>query len=132
MLAGAAGLPLLPVTAGGMTPPGRRIFMYEPREFVDEIVAMYLSARLQAPVMNARALGTNAASFLTAHEALFGLVYFRGDDPYADVSPAALSSGLRREVLPDPFTARQLTEAAAKVTGWDIDRQNRTARNWPD
>ncbi|PKP80443.1 MAG: hypothetical protein CVT79_14175 [Alphaproteobacteria bacterium HGW-Alphaproteobacteria-18] len=145
LLAGSAGLPLLPLAIGAARPLERQIFVFDTCEGMSEIVAGYLSARFLAPVLNAHALGSAAHDFLTRNRQTFGLAYVRDCPrshkdsdplnvwphvPYASYEPAEFSTPYRSALLAYAFTPRMITDLSAGLTGWVPDLENRQRQIW--
>lgn len=115
MLAGAAGLPLVPVTLDAARPLAQRIFVFEPQDGVGEIVSVLLERSFGVPVDFERDGAEQARSFLSRNPYAYGAVYWG----HAPVNRhAEIWSPARAETLPYPFTLRQLATRVEAVTGW--------------
>ena len=115
LLAGAAGLPLVPAVHDSARPLARRIFVFEPQVDVGEIVSMLLGKSFGVPVDFERDGAEQARSFLSRNPYAYGAVYW-GHAPvnrHAEIWSPALA-----ESLPYPFTVRQLATQVEGVTGW--------------
>lgn len=118
ILAGAAGLPLVPMTAGTLRPLERRIFVFEPQKAVGEIVSLILEKRFGVEIDFVHEGAGSARSLVARHPHAYGAVYW-GNEP--KLRPAEIWSPNRANELPYPFSVRQLVSHVEAVTGWSGD-----------
>ncbi len=115
MLAGAAGLPLVPMTVGAIRPLERRVFVFEPQKTAGEIISAILERRFGVEIDFVHEGADSARDILARHPHAYGAVYW-GNEP--QLRPAKIWSPNRTNELPYPFSVRQLVSHIEAVTGW--------------
>jgi len=119
MIAGAAGLPLLPAALDAARPLERRIFVFEPIEGVREILALFLVKGFDVEVLGEGMRADQARALLARRPDAFGAVYWRGPGELKPGAVAEIWSPSGQQMsLPCPFSLRQLRNAFQAVTGW--------------
>jgi hypothetical protein len=115
VLAGAVGLPPVPAALEAASPLARRMFVFDPRKGVAEIVSAIPGTRFGVETDFVHEGAERARNLVARHPHACGAVFWR-HEPTLGVAEAW--SPLRANELPCPFSMRQLISHVEPVTGW--------------
>jgi hypothetical protein len=124
MLAGAAGLPLVPAALDTARPLPRRVFVFDREKGIAELVSAILERCFSVEADFVHTDPEAARSLVARHGDAYGTVFWRDE---LTMRRAKVWSPVRAGELVCPFSIRQLALEVEAVTGWsrntDILRQ---------
>ncbi len=118
MIAGAAGLPALPLASVPAGPPVRRMFVYEPQDGVREIIKHYLQKWYDAEIHAHGPDARQAFAALRYARQTFGAVYWQVQGPFHTGGAALIWTPSGQRLLPYRYTVRQLYTQITGITSW--------------